>query len=166
MPIYFLDTSALVKYYRNEKGSDRVKKIIDIEKKGVGGGKSDERGKVQIYISELSLVEFRSALFKKFRIGDITTEDRTDVINLFNSDILDRKFLIVPIESIHLQKAVDLLESYADKFALRTLDSLQLATALESREGREEEVEFVCADQLLVEVAEKCGLRALNPEIT
>jgi len=164
MPAYFLDTSALIKYYHEEKGSDRVKEIIDAAAGKKAEKREDEHGKVQIYISELSVVEFRSTLFKKFRMGTITAEDRIGTVNLFDSDILGGKFSIIPIESAHLQRAIGLLEDYADQFALRTLDSLQLATALAIREGLKEAVEFVCADQTSIEIAEKCGLIALNPE--
>jgi len=166
MPVYFLDTSALIKYYHDEKGSDRVKEIIDTARgEEEKEEEEDERGKAQIYISELSLVEFRSALFKKFRRGDITTDDRTAAINLLNSDVLSRKFSIIPLESAHIRGAISLLESYADKFALRTLDSIQLAIALAIQEEMKEAVKFVCADQTLITIAEKCGLIALNPEV-
>ncbi len=151
MPSYFLDTSALIKYYHEEKGTDRVKRIIE----GPEGGK--------VYISELSLVEFRAALFRKLRAGVITIEDRFDATNLLNSDILEGRFLVIPISSTHLQKAIGLLEDHGDRFALRTLDSLQLATALALQEGVKDKLEFVCADQLLLEVAEECGFRPLTP---
>lgn len=45
---------------------------------------------------------------------------------------------------------------------LRTLDSLQLAVALGLKELK---VTFVCADKKLVSIAEKEGLKAINPEI-
>jgi predicted nucleic acid-binding protein len=61
MTVYFLDTSALVKRYHREPGSDAIAALF---------AEQDRR----IIISELSIIEFGSALSKKVREGEITPE--------------------------------------------------------------------------------------------
>ncbi len=60
MEIAFLDTSALVKRYHEEEYSDLVNKIFE---------------EYVVVISELSLVEFTSAINKKASEGVISKEE-------------------------------------------------------------------------------------------
>ena len=55
---YFFDTSALVKHFYNEKGSDFVSDII-LKKTN------------HIWISELAIIEIISAIYKKYRMKEI-----------------------------------------------------------------------------------------------
>jgi len=57
---YFFDTSAVIKIYHQETGSDRILPLFQ-------GGEA-------IVISELSKVEFVSTLHKKLRTGEITAD--------------------------------------------------------------------------------------------
>ena len=50
---YFFDTSALVKIYHQEDGSEGV---VDIFNSGAG-----------IFVSELSVIEYQSVVYRKFR---------------------------------------------------------------------------------------------------
>jgi len=60
---YFLDTSALVKIYHKEVGTEKVLNIYE--------DKSD------IVISELSKVEFISTIHRKFRDGEIDEKTKS-----------------------------------------------------------------------------------------
>ena len=60
--IYFFDTSALVKRYHREVGTE----IVDAA--------FDDKDATRI-ISDLSVIEFYSAFAKKVRTGEITEED-------------------------------------------------------------------------------------------
>ena len=55
---YILDTSALVKIYHRESGTDVILNIIN---------KND----INIYISDIAVIEFHSALLKKVRQHEI-----------------------------------------------------------------------------------------------
>lgn len=63
MPVYFLDSSALVKRYAAEAGSAWVRGLC-------------EDTTCAIFISELALVEVGSAFARRYHRGEITDEDR------------------------------------------------------------------------------------------
>ena len=128
--ILFLDTSVLVKLYHNEDGSDRIEKII---KGGVSA----------IALSELSILEFRSALLKKCRTGELDVSAAKGSIQCFQNDYLN--FMWVHIDQELIDSAALLLMKYGDR-GLRTLDSIQLACALKLDKV---ETEYATADELL-----------------
>jgi len=66
----FLDTSSLVKLYHQEEGSDELLAFL-------------AKGVDEIWLSELTMVEFRSALWKKVRTGELMKEDAVRVMNCF-----------------------------------------------------------------------------------
>ncbi len=111
--IAFLDTSVLVKLYHNEMNSE---KIIE-QLKSVS----------QIYLSEIAKIEFCSAIWKKFRTKEIDITQTKKVISLFLND--SDKFIWINLNSKILQNAVNSLSDFGD-IGLRTLDSIQLASAL------------------------------------
>ena len=61
MKVYFLDTSALVKRYHQERGSQVIDAVFAEQDR-------------QIVISDLSIIELGSALAKKVREGEISVE--------------------------------------------------------------------------------------------
>jgi predicted nucleic-acid-binding protein len=84
MADYFLDTSALVKYYRPEDGTQAVTRFIE------------EPGSHH-YISRLSLVETVSAFAVKYRMGHINDQGFDDLLRRFYHDIGQGRFRIMPI---------------------------------------------------------------------
>ena len=144
----FFDTSAVLKLYHREVGTDQVEEIF----------KQTEN---TIVISELAIVEFYSTLARKVRTGEITPQAQEEASRNFENDCI-RRFVIDPLSGAVIQKVKELLQKHGNARALRSLDSLQLGTCLTAR-GREELI-FVCADARLLEVAESEGLQAENPE--
>lgn len=69
----FLDTSSLIKLYHQEEGADFVMDALsnDIE---------------EILLSELAVLEFRSALWKKIREKEIEEKVAIEVIQCFQKD--------------------------------------------------------------------------------
>lgn len=65
----------------------------------------------------------------------------------------------------HGRNAVRLLVQHATKRALRTLDALQLAIAMDLK-GRRSLHYFVCADDKLDKIAKLEKIAFLNPEIS
>lgn len=141
---YFLDTSALVKRYHTEAGSDKVNEIFD-----------DEDG--IILISELAIVEIASALQRKKSRKEITASAMQDALAQFASDTL-QQLIVVGFRSGFIQRAKDLVLQHN----LRTLDSLQLAAVLGFSPLSPM---FVCADEPLCKAAESVGLTTLNPQV-
>ncbi len=143
MKFYFFDTSAVVKRYHSEKGTEAIDRIFAENDRAIA-------------ISSVSLTETVSALNKKKEEKTISKEDLDIALSRFFHDAI-KDFLILEIDDTHIKESIALVL----KRNLRTLDSLQLAVALSLKELKPV---FVCADKRLVSVAEKEGLETINPE--
>ncbi len=109
----FVDTSSLLKLYHNEIDSDKILNgIVNID---------------EIYLCEIAILEFRSAIWKKVREGNIKQDIAVEVIKCFHDDYAN--FQWINLDSKIIESASELLMKYGNK-GLRTLDSLQLASAL------------------------------------
>lgn len=139
----FFDTSALVKRYHDEPGTETVDALIE-------GGDG-------VVISSLAIVETASAFRRKYNQGHVEKESMELLLAAFFREALE-DFQIIPMEESIVQFSFDLVLD-AD---LRTLDSLQLAAAL-SIGADDDTVTFVSADRALVSTAESRGLNALDP---
>ena len=128
MTQYFFDTSALVKLYHEESGDIIVLPIY--------------YGENEIFISELSRIEFISAMHKKFRNKEINTRILRITIDRFISDFNDR-FHIIPLVSSLVDIAFDLITEYGRSKHLITLDAIQLASFLAIAD---DDTTFVSAD--------------------
>ncbi len=126
----FLDTSSLIKLYHQEEGSDHVMKALS----------SDIR---EIFLSELAILEFRSAIWKKIREKEIQERAAIEVIKCFQNDV--DNFHWIMLQSDIVESASHLLMKYGS-CGLRTLDSLQLAAALTLKD---KECVFLTSDKLL-----------------
>lgn len=126
----FLDTSSLIKLYHQEVGSDAVMKVLS-------------NGVEEIFLSELSTLEFRSALWKKSREREVEEKVAIEVIKCFQNDSDDFRWIL--LQSDIVESASHLLMKYGGS-GLRTLDSLQFAAALTLRD---EECIFLTSDKLL-----------------
>jgi len=113
----FLDTSSLLKLYHKE--SETVELISFI-------GKNIK----VIYLSELAKIEFNSAIYKKVRTKEITKEKAESIVSFFQNDY--SKFEWIKLDSDVVNLAKDLISQYGTD-GLRTLDSLQLASAVSKK---------------------------------
>ncbi|MCP4750010.1 MAG: type II toxin-antitoxin system VapC family toxin [Proteobacteria bacterium] len=109
---HYLDTSALLPYYRDEPASLKVQDII-------------MRIKPPVAISDLSKVEFASALARWVRMDELTEAQVNLIENMFKKDIGVGFFLRHPLSTSHFRQAEKWLSGR--KTALRTLDALHLA---------------------------------------
>ena len=127
----FLDTSSLFKLYVPENGSEELDQLFDrlsIE---------------QIYLSEIAVIEFRSTVWRKVRMNEITVDEAHILLNAFDDDCTRYRF--APMGSVMIQAAQRLLDKYGQQ-GLRSLDAIQLASAVSLRQ----EVQlFKTADALL-----------------
>jgi predicted nucleic acid-binding protein len=148
----FWDSSALAKRYLPEKGSAWVSNRLD-----------DENAS----ISRLTLVEVAST-FRRRSIEAVL--DDTQSSELYERFLADsQRFAIVQITEAILGLSTDLLlERRPSSLALRTLDAIQLASALawfEAARARNiHPGSFVVADQRLLDAAAALELPVLNPE--
>ena len=146
MASVYLDTSALLKLYIAEEGTDRVIEAAE----GVADGR--------IAILVLTPLEARSAIRRREREGDISSADADLALEKIEGDC-STLFLTQPLSSPVMEEAARLI----DRHPLRAYDALQLAGCLVVREAMPEPVTFVCADARLCEAAANEGLTTLDP---
>jgi uncharacterized protein len=147
--IYFLDTSALAKRYLTEKGSLRVRRLL-------------ERKANVFYQTFLTPVELTFALYRRLREREITSEELALTLRAYVTHS-HQDYLLVPYSDTLMERASTLLAHHA----LRALDAIQLASALELKDRLpvdELPVAFLSADERLVETARREHLQARNPE--
>ncbi len=150
----YLDSSALVKRYSNERGSRAV----------VARFESGEK----IFTSMLSFGEVHSSIARKFRSKELSLLElrklRENFLNdwLFSLSILD-------LDGRTMSELPRLVEQHD----LRAGDAIHLAAAFwlkdtirlrKHRDRLEETVEFGVADKRLAKVAQECGFKMFNPE--
>ena len=147
MALYYLETSALVKLYVREPGTDRVLALATRS--------SDNR----LAILSLAQVEFRSAIRRREKGGEIPAFVATEMLHAFNRHV-QSKFITQTITDFLLDTACVLV----DRHALRAFDAIQLAgyVVLRSSAGTETPV-FVCSDQELLAAAKYEGAPILDP---
>ena len=150
MPNYYFDSSALVKYYHHEPGSPEVIRLTQTP---------DTRH----YISHLTFIELHSAFGGKVRSGHIDSDQFDLSCRRLRQDVYERRFRVLPMKAIHYREAERLLKTYTADTGLRTLDSLQLAVALLDLHRESRLAQFICADEILSEVATEEGIIVFNP---
>ena len=150
--IYFFDSSALVKLYHPERGSERIAALFD------------EPGR-QIIVSRLAAVEFHSALALKVRTGHLDAVGSLALRLRFLEHVTSGAIMLLGVHANHYARAEDLIVQHGNRKGLRTLDALQLAVApdVHARVGLEA---FVVADIVFAEIVKARGVSVTNPEAT
>ncbi len=138
--IYYFDTSALIKRYILEKGSETVDHLFELAE--------------TIYVSTITKIECTSAITRLLSENKLTLEDYEE---LKSEVFYDFNFFI----SIHLDPeieriAIGLIETHK----LRTLDSIQLACSLSVKN---QITAIVLSDSKLESVARQEGIQTINP---
>jgi len=147
---YFLDTSALVKYYHPEMGALKVKAICS------------EQGRI-IRVSRLGVVETQSAFAMKMRSGALTGDAARILRARLLLDIAAGEFEIWNLSADHLARAERLIARHGYAKRLLTLDAIQLAVGLELMEADFLDL-FVASDKALLQVARAEGVPVFDPE--
>jgi predicted nucleic acid-binding protein len=140
MSSVYVDTSALVKFYYPEQGSDGVEQIL-LE--------AD-----RVYISRLTVVEMASALTQKVRTGDLTKRTEALIWTAFQDDLHAGKVEMVPLQDRHYSKAADIIREHGRAHGIKILDALHLSIA----HGLQQ-VSLLCTDKVLLRVAAAMGIR-------
>jgi predicted nucleic acid-binding protein len=150
----YLDASALVKRYSYERGSKAVVARFDREER--------------IFTSRLSFAEVHSSLGRKFRAGELNSQDLTRIREEFESDwIFSLSLLDLDVGTMSA------ISQLVEQYDLKAGDAIHLSTAFWLRDtirlGRfrswpGELVEFGVADKQLARIARMCGLAVFDPE--
>lgn len=114
MAVYFFDSSAIVKRYVQETGTQWVNSFID----PAAGN--------DIYLARITGVEVISALVRRGREGAISSQDAATALVKFRKDF-NSEYQALEMTASVLIRAMSLAEVHA----LRGYDAVQLAAALE-----------------------------------
>ena len=133
----YLDTSALLPYYREESLSERIETLL-------------QNAAGEIFISRLTEVEVFSALARWQRMGELTEEETARIQAQFEEHLAQGFYGILPLSESVFQQAKHWLSNR--NTALRTLDALHLACAYCVG------VKLVTADDKLSQAAQTFGI--------
>jgi predicted nucleic acid-binding protein len=136
--ILFCDTSALVKLYIKEDSSDEMQTLA--------------RSASAIAVCRIAWAEIMAALARRARENPTDAEAIETVRTRLRTDW--PRYAIVEIT----QPLMDLAGEYADTFALRGYDSVQLAAARNLQQAAGEELHFACFDARLQKAARMLGM--------
>ena len=136
--ILFCDTSALVKLYVQEDASSVVQALAEAAS--------------TIAVCRIAWAEAMAALSRRSRESPADGVAIEVVRSRFRSDW--RRYAIVEVT----QQLVELAGDYADTFALRGYDSIQLAAARILQVATNEELQFACFDARLKKAAKVLGM--------
>lgn len=114
MIVYFMDSSALVKRYVTETGTNWIKSIVN----PLSGN--------HIHIARITGAEVVSALSRRMRGSSITAAAGSAAIAEFRSHFAN-EYVTLDITTSLIESAISLAETHA----LRGYDAVQLAAALE-----------------------------------
>ena len=144
--ILFFDTSALVKFFHREEGTDVVVSII-----------SDPDN--EVWISELARLEFICALHRRLRMNEINENDLNKALDGFYREY--SRLNTKKIGRAVLNEAEALVKRLGRTSGLRSLDAIHLATF--SLFNQLEEMPFIAADEILLNAARSIGAKVINP---
>jgi predicted nucleic acid-binding protein len=139
----YLDSSALVKRYTEEAGTDFVKSILTTD--GL------------ITTSNLTYPEILSALMRKVRAGEIEKKTFNGIVDKFDKDwdhilVLDFHNDLLPI-----------VKTLIEKHPLKAADAIHLSSALWLKLSSKVDVTFVASDSNLLKAAGAEKLQVMNP---
>lgn len=142
MAVFYLETSALLKRYKNEVGTQVVDSLF-----------ADRPPGDTFLTSRLTLVEIPAGVARAFAGG---LETRNGILVSFAADL--RMIEVSEVSLNILQGAA----TAATQFRLRALDSIHLAVARDAF-TREPSIILVTADKELVAAGRAAGLAVLDP---
>jgi len=149
LALFYLETSALVKLYIREPGTETLLRLVRREHNH------------RLTILTIAEVEFRSAIRRRERSGDIKHDVAAKLIRGFMGH-LESKFARQPLNETVLQTACALIDSYP----LRAYDAVQLAGCPVLREtAGTDGSAFVCADAQLLAAANRMKVSTLDPTV-
>jgi uncharacterized protein len=140
----YLDTSALIKRFVAEVGSETVDDLI---------GKSGP-----VMIAKIGFAEVHAGLKRKQREGALSGQDYALSVRQFEADWVH--YHRIDLLDDILQLARDLIQQHP----LRGFDAIHLASALSAKRATGEDLSFAAADTRLLRAAESEHLISINVE--
>jgi predicted nucleic acid-binding protein len=138
--ILFFDTSALIKRYISEAGSNKVDELFEIAE--------------NIIVSPVTKIETHSTIKRLLTTNLISEEDYKTVKSNLDTDF--KYFTVVSLNEKIEKEAIKLIE----KYQLKTLDSIQLASVI----YRKIDISgFIVSDVKLKNAAEAENIEVIDP---
>lgn len=142
MKLYF-DTSALVKYFQPEIGSENVIELIDNKEN-------------DIYISELAIIEFHNTIYRRFREKQIIEADVEIILEIF--DLTVNNYKIESITTEIMDNTKEIIKEVGKELGIRTLDSIHLSSF---QMIAEKNWKFVVSDKQLANIAKELEIEVI-----
>ncbi len=136
----FLDTSAVVKLYHDEEGTEKLTRFV-----------SKHAENLFLSVSDLTAIEIHSALLKRVRQREIGRETAQNIFLEIENDF--QSYNVITVDETVKQSSVRLIDALGVYYNLRTLDALQLASALVANSFSMVDF-FVSSDKNLLSAAE------------
>ena len=140
----YLDSSALIKRYVAEAGSEAMDRLL--------------ADRPYAATSRLAYPEILSALNRKQKAREISTRVLGGLVKAFESDW--RKLFVLEFDDALLPIIMQAIRQHA----IRGADAVHLASAMWLRSVLKEDVVFACADAKLLDAARSERLVAFDPE--
>lgn len=155
MATFYLDSSAVVKLYVAEPGSQWVESLVTARA-------DDGRPAHVVTLSKVGVVEVAAAVARRGREGSLDAERQAAILNAFLADC-ERRFFTLAVLDDQLRLAVALLR----RQPLRGYDAVHLASALDLdrhlRDAGMPGLTFVAADSASRAAAQAEGLVVVDP---
>jgi predicted nucleic acid-binding protein len=151
---YYFDANALLKYYQDEKGSLKIRRLVS-------------NSSSPILISSLTVLECISVVIKSYRQGVFKKKKAKNIINRLKRDRdihingKPRLFQVVPILEETFLLAEKILQ-YAFTFGIGSNDALHLAI-VEKRQSQFSAI-LVTSDNSMQKVCERLSIPFYDPE--
>ena len=113
MALLYLDTSALVKLYVSERGSERMAELASPD------------ANYSLATSAVTQVEFHSAIDRRFRMADLDEDETVLAVERFGNHFRS-EVVRYPVDD----RTLDLACGLVHRCALRAYDAVQLAACL------------------------------------
>lgn len=144
----YLDASALIKQFLQEKGSHAVSKAFS--------------SSAPLFSSALTFAEVHAVLARKVRVGDISSHAFPMFRHMFEAEWRTR----IHVVEIH-EGSMTFIPSLLEQHPLKAADAIHLSAALwlwENARKAPTDLEFWTADKALARIVGECGLCVFNPE--
>jgi predicted nucleic acid-binding protein len=115
----------------------------------------------ELAILSLARVEFRAAVRRRAKLGDLESQVADSLILSFSKH-LATVFQVQPVNDSVIEEASGVI----DRHGLRAYDAIQLSGCLALRASLrgDVEVQFVCADRQLLAAANAEGVTTIEPK--
>lgn len=136
--ILYCDTSALIKRYVEEEGTDTVDGLWSLS--------------AGVATSVVAFAETAAAFSRKHREGVLTEKEYASTLKMFKDDF--DSFILIPVTT----SLNTTIERLVKQYPLRGFDAIHLSSALLFKDSGSIPVHFACFDRPLNEAALREGL--------